>query len=93
MKRTLSGVGLLCLVVLLTGCATRKPEVMRIPVTTTVIEKITTPAALLEPCPEPDLDYLETTGDIESVAIKALASLTACNEDKEKIRAWQEDNT
>ena len=63
---------------------------MRIPVTTTVIEKITTPEALLELCPEPNLDNLETNGDIEQALGESIVSLEACNTDKERIRAWQE---
>lgn len=63
---------------------------MRIPVTTTAIEKITTPEGLLEPCPEPNLDSLETNGDIEQALGEAILSLEACNTDKAAIRAWQE---
>lgn len=92
MKRMLLGVILPCLVVLLAGCATRSPEVIRIPYPVTVIEKVQVPEELLRRCRSPNLDALDTTGDIESVAIGALASLATCNEDKERIRTWQRDN-
>jgi hypothetical protein len=37
----------------------------------------------------PDLDTLDTTGDLERVAGEAVASLATCNEDKQRIREWQ----
>lgn len=64
-------------------------EVLRIPVTKTVIEKIQTPAKLLHDCDGPDLDRLVTTGDLEGIAIEALSALDTCSEDKKKIREWQ----
>lgn len=90
MKHMLLGVTLLFLLVLLIGCATPKPDVIRIPFETIVIEKVRVPDELLRQCRSPNLDSIETTGDIEGVAIEALASLETCNQDKERIRAWQE---
>lgn len=78
---------LLCLTVLLTGCGKRL-EVRPVVVTKTVVEKVKPPTELLEPCPEPNLDVLETTGDLERVAIDALVALTFCNKDKERLREW-----
>ena len=85
-----SGATLLFLMVLLSACASKPPEVIRVPYETTVVEKIRAPAALLEPCRQPDLDPLETTRDLERVAGEAIASLASCNQDKERIRLWQE---
>lgn len=62
------------------------------PFETTVIERIETPAELLEPCREPDLAEVETNEDLERVAGIAVAALAACNQDKERIKAWQEEN-
>jgi len=84
-----SGVTTLSLLVLLTGCATPKPEVIRVPFETIVIEKESVPAELLEPCREPELDAIETTGDLERVSIAALSAARCGNEDKAKIREWQ----
>lgn len=88
MKLTKHGLILLCLLVSLTGCAGRELEVLRIPVEKTVIEKVYVPAELARPCPGPNLDALETTGDIEAAAIGALAALKVCDEDKARIREW-----
>jgi len=91
MKRTLLGVTLLFLMVSLVGCATPKPDVIRVPFETIVIEKVGVPDELLRQCRTPNLDSIETTGDVESVAIEALASLETCNQDKERIRAWTKE--
>ena len=85
---TVSGAILLCLLALLTGCAS-DPEVIRVPVETTVVEKVTVPGNLLEPCERPSLDSLETTGDLERVALEALEYGDCGNADKEAIREWQ----
>ena len=84
-----SGLMLICLTVLLAGCGKRL-EVRPVVVTETVIEKVQVPAELLEPCPEPGLDAIKTTGDLERVAVEALGSLSLCNQDKVRIREWQE---
>ena len=90
MKHMLLGVILPCLVVLLAGCATRSPEVIRIPYPVTVIEKVHVPTELLRRCRTPNLDRIATTGDVEAIAIEALAALNTCSEDKERIREWIE---
>lgn len=90
MKNMLRGVTLLCLTALLIGCGPRKLDVIRVPFETTKIEKVRVPDELLRQCRTPNLDQLETSGDIERVAIEALGSLEACNKDKERIRIWQE---
>jgi len=90
-RNTKSGAMLLCLLVLLPACATKPPEVIRVPFETTIVEKVRIPAELLEPCREPDLDAVETTGDLERVAGEALASLVACNADKAAAREWQSE--
>jgi hypothetical protein len=36
------------------------------------------------------LDEIETNGDLERVTLEAIAALDTCNEDKTKIREWQE---
>jgi hypothetical protein len=66
------------------------PDPIRIPYETIVIEKVQTPAGLLRECPRPSLVSLETNGDLEAALGEALISLSACNTDKERIRAWQE---
>lgn len=63
---------------------------IRVPVEKVVIEEVKVPAALLEPCPEPDLASLETTGDLERIAAEAIVALTFCNKDKERLREWNE---
>ena len=77
--------------VLLAGCATPKPDVIRVPFETIKIEKESVPAELLEPCREPELDAIETTGDLERAAIAGLAAARCGNEDKAKIREWQSE--
>ncbi len=88
MKLIKHGLILLYLTVSLTGCAARDLEVLRIPVEKTVIEKVYVPAELARPCPGPNLEAIETTGDIEAVALDALAALKVCDEDKAAIREW-----
>ena len=89
-KLILHGVTLLFLMALLTACGRSTPEVIRIPVTKTVIEKIETPAELLRECRRPYMDPLETNGDIERALGEAILALDLCNEDKKKIKEWQE---
>lgn len=84
-----SGVILLCLMVSLTGCGKRVEVRPPITITETVYEKVQVPEELLAFCTEPDLDQIKTTGDLERVAVDAVASLAACNVDKAKIREWQ----
>jgi hypothetical protein len=76
--------------VLLTACGRSAPEVLRIPVTKTVIEKVKTPDELLNECAQPNLDNLETTGDIEAALGEAIIALDSCSEDKKAIKEWQE---
>ena len=92
MKNTLHGVVLLSLMALLIGCETSETQIIRVPVETTVIEKVQVPAELVQRCPEPDLDSLTTTGDIEDALGEAIVSLQTCNQDKERIAAWQEED-
>ena len=47
---------------------------------------------LLRRCRTPNLDRIATTGDIEAIAIEALAALNTCSEDKDRIRDWTEDD-
>lgn len=89
MKHIASGLTLLCLMVLQTGCGKRL-EVRPITPTKTIIEKVQPPAELLADCPEPGLEGLETTGDLEAFAIDAIVALTFCNKDKERLRGWTE---
>ncbi len=89
-KNMLHGVMCLCLMVLLNACGGSTPEVIRIPVTKTVVEKIQTPHELLRDCPEPNLDTLDTNGDLERALGEAIVALDVCTEDKRKIRSWQE---
>ena len=74
--------------VLLAGCATPKPEGIRVPYETIVIEKVQVPSELLEPCPEPVLDTLSTSGDLERVALEGVAAARCGNADKAAIREW-----
>ena len=67
------------------------PEVIRIPYETIVIEKVQVPAELLKPCALPDLDAVRTTGDLERVALAALAAARCGNADKAAIREWQSE--
>lgn len=74
--------------VLLTGCG--KPlEVRPVTITKTVIEKVEVPSNLLEPCALPELDGVETTGDLETIAQESLAAAACGNADKAAIREWQ----
>ena len=86
----MNGLALCCLMVLLAGCG-KQLEVRPVVLTKTVIEKVTVPAELLEPCEEADLDSLRTTGDLERAAIRALAAAKCGNEDKAAIREWQSE--
>lgn len=90
MKHIKLGAMLLCLMVWLPGCSTTKPpQVIRVPFETIKIEKQVVPDGLLEPCQPPELEPLETTGDLERLANEALAAARCGNEDKAKIREWQ----
>lgn len=77
---------------LLPACATKPPQVIRVPFEKTVIEKQFPPAELFRPCRAPELDPLETTQDLERVAGEAVAGLAACDEDKTRLREWKEAN-
>ena len=88
--RIANGLILLCLTVLLIGCG-KQLEVRPVTVTKTVIEKVSPPAELLANCAEPSVDRLQTTGDLEALAVDALVALTFCNKDKERLREWQEE--
>lgn len=61
---------------------------IRIPVEKIVIEKVFVPAELARPCPGPTLDAIDTTGDVEAIAIEAIAALKVCDQDKAGIRKW-----
>ena len=89
MKTMLSGVALCFLLVLLTGCSSSEPQIIRVPYERTIVEKVQAPDALLEACPIPDLVALETNKDLETALGEAVISLESCNEDKERIRIWQ----
>ena len=91
MKHIVNGLTLVCLMVSLTGCGKRIDVQPPIRITETVYEKVQVPAELLAFCEEPDLDKIETTGDLERVAIESVASLASCNVDKAKIREWQSE--
>jgi len=90
-QTTRSGVILLFLMALLTGCGKAAPEVIRVPFETVRIEKVRVPAELLRPCRVPAMVLLETTRDLERVAIQAIASIADCNADKAAIEAWSEE--
>lgn len=75
---------------LLTGCG-KRVEVRPVVLTETIVEKVQVPAELLEPCAEPDLDSLRTTGDLERVALAAVAAAACGNADKAAIREWQSE--
>lgn len=77
--------------VLLTACGTQL-EVKPIVTTNTVVERVQVPSNLLEPCELPELDEVETTGDLERVAQEALAAATCGNDDKAAIREWREED-
>lgn len=74
---------------LLTGCG-KQLEVRPVVLTKTVVEKVQVPAELLEPCSEPNLDPITTTGDLERVALEGIASTRCGNDDKAAIKEWQE---
>lgn len=90
MKHIALGLTLICLTVLLAGCGKRL-EVKPVVLTKTVIEKVALPSNLLEPCSLPSLDGVRTSGDLENVAIQALAAARCGNEDKAAAREWQEE--
>lgn len=58
------------------------------PFETIVIEKVQAPDELLRQCRTPDLEVLETTGDLEQALGEAVVSLQTCNQDKERIKEW-----
>ena len=89
MNRTMRGLTLLFLLVLLQGCSSSGPEIIRVPYERTVVEKVQAPEALLEACPVPDLVTLNTNKDLETALGEAIISLETCNEDKERIKIWQ----
>lgn len=60
-------------------------------ITETVYEKVEVPAELLRECSEPELDDVETTGDLEQAFGEALISLASCNQDKARIKAWSQE--
>ncbi len=91
MNHITSGLILLFLLVLLQGCSSSGPEIIRVPFETTVVEKVQAPEALLEACPIPDLAALDTNKDLETALGEAVVSLDSCNEDKESIRIWQRE--
>ncbi len=84
-----SGLILFSLLVLLQGCSSSAPEIIRVPYERTVVEKVRAPEALLEACHVPDLVTLETNKDLETALGEAIISLESCNEDKEAIREWE----
>ena len=90
MKPIALGLTMLFLAVSLAGCG-KRIVVRPITVTETVVEKVNVPSELLEPCEEPSLDQLETTGDLERVALEAIAAARCSNEDKAAIRKWQSE--
>ena len=59
--------------------------------TNTVIEKVNVPSNLLEPCEVPELDDVETTGDLERVALEAISAAACGNKDKAAVRQWQSE--
>jgi len=89
MNHTMRGLTLLFLLVLLQGCSSSAPEIIRVPYERTIVEKVYAPEALLEPCAVPDLVALETNKDIETALGEAIVSLETCNKDKERIREWE----
>lgn len=88
-NRIMSGLTLFFLLVLLQGCSSSAPEIIRVPYERTVVEKVQAPEALLEPCLVPDLVALETNKDLETALGEAIVSLETCNKDKERIKDWQ----
>lgn len=76
----------------MSACET-SPELIRVPYETIVIEKVRVPEELLRECFEPDLDSLETNGDLEEALGEAVISLQTCSEDKVQIREWQESES
>ena len=89
MNRTMSGLTLLFLLVLLQGCSSSGPEIIRVPYEKTVVEKVYAPEALLEACSVPDLVALDTNKALETALGEAIVSLETCNEDKKRIQEWQ----
>lgn len=86
MKTLKSGLASVCLVLLLSGCATTPPVV-----TETKIERVYPPAALTGPCPPPELRG-NTNADLLDWALELQAELEACNADKAALRQWQSNN-
>lgn len=87
-QHIVNGLVAICLLALLTGCGKRL-EVRPVTPTKTIVEKVSVPTNLLEPCVLPELDDVKTTGDLERVAQEALSSAACGNEDKAAIREWQ----
>lgn len=89
-QHIVSGLLLICLTALLTGCG-KQLEVRPVVLTKTVVEKVVVPSNLLEPCEVPGLYDVQTTGDLERVAQEAISATVCGNEDKAAIKEWQEE--
>ena len=77
-KTTVTGLTSLCLLALLTGCASA-PQ----------LTALAPPQALLQDCPHPDLP-VATNGDLLRLLRGYEAALDACNIDKRALREWAE---
>jgi hypothetical protein len=87
---TLRGLGSLCLLALLTGCAQPQVLVERVAYPVPQYIPVPVPLALLEPCPEPDILAIRTNEDLEAALAEALAYLERCTLDKQAIAQEQE---
>ena len=75
----MTGLTSLCLLVLLTGCASTE----RI-----VVERDKPPAPLLAHCPEPEARLIERNSDLLLSIQDWKHALRNCNIDKEALRIW-----
>ena len=77
-NKTVIGLTLLSLTLLLSGCAT------------TATQRVTPPAHLLADCPYPDPGPVVSNGDLIRLLPQWRQALDNCNADKAGLRAWAE---
>lgn len=83
LKRTLSGLTLLCLTASLIGCATAPADLDVLPELP--------PAGLARTCPKPELPPIRTNADLLTAIRLWERALEDCNVDKRALQAWIDD--
>ena len=86
MTRWTTGLAALCLALFLSACA-GTPEV----VTRTEVRPVIPPAALMAPCPRPDMEG-QTNAALLDWALALDEALEHCNADKRALRRWADEH-